>query len=132
MNIKEVSKKFNISAQTLRYYEEIGLIPKVHRDSKGYRDYSEQDLQWVYYAKALRKAGVSIESMIKYIALVQDGENTRELRREILIEQEEKLANTIKDMQETLDYLRLKIKSYDNYILSYEKQLLKNDNKNNK
>lgn len=123
MNIKEVSLRFDISIETLRYYECIGLIPKVNRNKKGYRDYTEKDLKWIYYIKALRQAGVSIESMIKYISLFQEGEHTRNQRKEILLAQEKKLEDSIKNIQEALDYLRVKINSYDDYILNYEKKL---------
>ncbi|UPO90147.1 MerR family transcriptional regulator [Niallia sp. Man26] len=123
MNIKEVSIKFDISTETLRYYERIGLIPKITRDDKGYRNYSEQDQRWVYYAKALRKAGVSIESLIEYVSLVQEDESSRQLRKEILIEQEKKLEEKIEIMQEALGYLRTKIVAYNDYIKSYEKTL---------
>lgn len=44
MNIKEVSEKYGISTDTLRYYERIGVIPPMNRDEKGYRDFSEKDL----------------------------------------------------------------------------------------
>ena len=47
MTIAEVSKKYDISADTLRYYERIGLIPPVHRTSGGIRDYTEDDCNWV-------------------------------------------------------------------------------------
>ncbi|MFE0624839.1 MerR family transcriptional regulator [Priestia aryabhattai] len=123
MNIKEVSKKFDIPTETLRYYERVGAIPRVHRDEKGYRDFSEKDQRWVYYAKALRKAGISIESLIEYVSLVKRGDSTRSLRKEILLEQEKQLEEQIKEMQETLAYLRTKIASYNDHIKSYEKTL---------
>ena len=41
MTISEVSKKYDISADTLRYYERIGLIPAVHRNASGNRDFTE-------------------------------------------------------------------------------------------
>ncbi len=43
MNIKKFSKLTEISAHTLRYYEKIGLILNVARDSNGHRDYNEDD-----------------------------------------------------------------------------------------
>lgn len=47
MTIKEVSEKYDISQDTLRYYERIGMIPPVTRTSSGIRDYQESDLGWV-------------------------------------------------------------------------------------
>lgn len=127
MNIKEVSLKLNISIETLRYYERIGLIPKVNRNRNGYRDYTEKDLNWIYYIKALRQAGVSIELMIEYISLFQQGDHTRKQRKEILLAQEKKLEDSIKNIQEALNYLRVKINRYDDYILNYENKLFKDD-----
>jgi DNA-binding transcriptional MerR regulator len=43
MTITEVSEKFDISQDTLRYYERIGLIPRVNRYKSGIRDYTEED-----------------------------------------------------------------------------------------
>ena len=42
MTIKEVSEKYDISPDTLRYYERIGLIPKVPRNKSGIRDYDKE------------------------------------------------------------------------------------------
>ena len=41
MTITEVSKKYGLSADTLRYYERVGLIPKVNRNKSGVRDYTQ-------------------------------------------------------------------------------------------
>ena len=49
MKINEVSKLYDISADTLRYYERIGLIPPVTRNESGIRDYSETDCNWVQF-----------------------------------------------------------------------------------
>mgnify|MGYP003558839125 CR=1 FL=1 len=51
MTIKEVSEKYNISQDTLRYYERIGLIPKVNRDKSGNRDYTELNCKWIKFIK---------------------------------------------------------------------------------
>ncbi len=60
MTIKEVSEKYNISADTLRYYERIGMIPPVHRTSGGIRDYNDEDLGWVEMSICMRSAGLPI------------------------------------------------------------------------
>lgn len=45
MTIAEVSKQCNISPDTLRYHERIGLIPPIKRNKSGIRDYGETDLK---------------------------------------------------------------------------------------
>ncbi|HCZ6347574.1 TPA: MerR family transcriptional regulator, partial [Staphylococcus aureus] len=64
MKTKEVVALMNISQDTLRYYEKVGVIPPVNRDENGYRIYNDNDLNWIYLVKNLRNAGVSIESLI--------------------------------------------------------------------
>ena len=51
MTIAQVSEKYNISADTLRYYEKIGLIPPVRRTPGGIRDYSSEDCGWVEFIR---------------------------------------------------------------------------------
>ena len=69
MTIKEVSEKYDIPADTLRYYERIGAIPPVTRTSGGIRNYTEQDIAWVQLAKCMRSAGLPVEVLIEYLQL---------------------------------------------------------------
>ena len=64
MTIKEVSEKFGISQDTLRYYERVGMIPHVTRTAGGIRNYQESDIGWVEMALCMRSAGLPIEAMI--------------------------------------------------------------------
>jgi DNA-binding transcriptional MerR regulator len=124
MKIAEVSERYTISADTLRYYERIGLIPPVQRNVSGIRDYCELDLRRVEFIKCMRSAGLPVEVLIEYIALVQQGDNTIEARKEILIEQRDLLATRMKEMQKTLDLLNHKIEVYENAVLKKEKEIV--------
>lgn len=77
MTIAEVSRRFDLSADTLRYYERIGLIPPVPRTKSGIRDYDEESCNWIELMKCMRAAGVQIEALIEYVALFQRGDETR-------------------------------------------------------
>ena len=73
MTIAEVSRKYNLSADTLRYYERIGLIPTAHRSKSGIRDYTVEDCAWVEFAKCMRGAGIQVEALIEYVSLFRQG-----------------------------------------------------------
>ena len=88
MRIAEVSKEYGISADTLRYYERIGLLPHVHRNQSGIRDFDETDLARVQFIKCMRGANVSIEALIEYMRLFEQGDSTLHARKEILEEQD--------------------------------------------
>jgi DNA-binding transcriptional MerR regulator len=124
MKIAEVSERYGISSDTLRYYERIGLIPPVNRNGSGIRDYCEIDVRRVDFIKCMRSAGLPIETLIEYVALVQQGDRTIEARKEILKEQRGLLAARLKEMQKTLDILDHKIEVYENAVLKKEKEML--------
>src|SRR5687767_4260512 len=124
MNIMEVSEQSGISSDTLRYYERIGLLPPVHRNESGIRDYNELDIRRVEFIKCMRSAGLPIEVLIEYVALVQQGDKTIETRKEILKEQRELLAAKMKEMQKTLNLLDYKIRVYENAVSKKEKEIV--------
>jgi DNA-binding transcriptional MerR regulator len=123
MKITEVSERYSISSDTLRYYERIGLIPPVNRNKSGIRDYSETDVKRVEFIKCMRSAGLPIEVLVEYIGLVQQGNATIDARKEILKEQRDLLIARMKEMQETLDLLDYKISLYENAVLKKEKEI---------
>lgn len=127
MKIAEVSEKYGISSDTLRYYERIGLIPAVNRNGSGIRDYSELDLKRIGFIKCMRSAGLPIETLIEYMGLVQQGDSTIEARKEILMEQRDLLSTRVKELQGTLDILNHKIEVYENAVLKREKELVETE-----
>ena len=116
MTIAETSKKYNMTADTQRYYERIGLIPPVPRTKGGIRNYDENSCRWIELMKCLRSAGVQIEALIEYAALSRQGEGTEERRKAILIEQREQLLARMEEMQRSLDRLNYKIENYNKIL----------------
>jgi MerR family transcriptional regulator, aldehyde-responsive regulator len=123
MKIAEVSERYGLSSDTLRYYERIGLLPIVTRTESGIRDYSELDIRRVEFVKCMRSAGLPIEVLIDYMELIEQGDDTIEARKEILVEQRALLVSRIAEMQKTLDLLNHKIEVYEKNILGKEKEM---------
>ena len=113
MTIKEVSEKYGVSQDTLRYYERIGLIPPVARTAGGIRDYQPSDIGWVETAVCMRGAGVPIEALIEYVKLFQMGDATFEARRQLLQEQYDHLMEQKKQIEQTMERLQYKISRYE-------------------
>ncbi len=124
MKIAEVSEQYGLSSDTLRYYERVGLLPPVNRNESGIRDYNELDLRRVDFIKCMRSAGLPVEVLIEYVALVQQGDKTIEARKEILIDQRKLLVDRMNEMQKTLDILDHKIEVYEKAVLKKEKQIV--------
>ena len=125
MTISEVSKKYGLSVDTLRYYEKAGLIPPVNRKENGIRDYTETDCGWVEFVKCMREAGLPIEVLTQYIALYAKGNRTLQQRKNLLITERDRLKERIEQMQQTLKRLNYKISVYEQRIVACEKKLLK-------
>ena len=126
MTIREVSEKYGISQDTLRYYERIGMIPEVTRTSSGIRNYQPEDLGWVELAICMRGAGLPIEALIEYVKLCQKGDATIPARLQLLKEQREALLEQRAKIDSTLERLNYKIGRYeitvDTGILTWEKE----------
>ena len=123
MTIAEVSRKYDISADTLRYYERIGLIPPVPRTRGGLRDYGEESCGWIQLMKCMRAAGVQIEALIVYVDLFQQGDATLDARKALLVEQRDQLVSRMAEMQASLDLLNQKIDRYEQGMMTAEQQL---------
>ena len=112
MTIGEVSEKYDMTTDTLRYYERIGLIPPVPRRQNGIRDFDAQACRWVSFVKCMRSAGVQIEALIEYVTLLQAGTGLAR-RKEILVEQRTRLQKQAETLRTTIERLDYKIAHYD-------------------
>lgn len=116
MTIAETSKKYNLTPDTLRYYERIGLISNVPRNKNGIRNYDYKACSRIEFIKCMRDAGVEIEILIEYMRLFEQGKSTVEARKQLLEEQREKLIEKQKNINATVDRLNYKIELYDEII----------------
>ena len=124
MTIAEVSKRYGLTQDTIRYYEKIGLIPPVPRNSSGIRNFDEQSCRWIEFIKCMRNAGLSIEVLTKYVKLFKEGKSTVKERKDLLIGQREKLLEKQEDIKKTLDRLNYKIEIYDDIISGKRKDFM--------
>ena len=113
MTISEVSKKYDLTSDTLRYYERIGLLTNVPRNQNGIRNYDEKACKRIEFIKCMRNSGVEIEILIEYMTLFEQGKTTVNARKNLLEEQKEKLLEKQKSISETLARLDYKIKIYE-------------------
>ena len=118
MTIKEVSERYGVSQDTLRYYEKAGLVPEVTRTAGGIRDYQPDDLGWLELALCMRSA--------EYRKLFQQGESTIPQRLKLLTDQREELLSMKNQIEQTLNRLNYKISVYERAtktgILSWDEE----------
>lgn len=126
MTISEVSKKYNITPDTLRYYEKIGLLTNVPRNSNGIRNYDETSCKKIEFVKCMRTAGVEIEILIEYLALLEKGKSTVLMRKQLLEQQRKKLIEKQNNIKQTLERLDYKIKLYNDIMNGKRKDFTEN------
>lgn len=96
MTVNEIAKELNITKRAMKYYEEQGLL-KVAKDSNGYRNYSEQDVERLRIISVYRKLGISISGIKKLLE-----EEDKDILLEILADKEKELR------EKTIEYEELK------------------------
>ena len=112
MNIGEVAKELNLSIDTLRYYEKMGLIKEINKVN-GKREYSEENIKDLKFILCMKSAGLSLKDIKKFLKYYEQGDDTLDLRINILEKQRTILESEIKEKQETLNYLNYKVDLYE-------------------
>ena len=112
MKIGELARRSGLTAYTIRYYEQIGLLPVADKDASGQRDYDASILSWIEFLGHLKATGMPIREMLRYAALRQIGPATDAQRRALLERHRDKVQAHIADLQTNLLVLDAKIAGY--------------------
>lgn len=118
MTIQEVGVKTELTQDTLRYYEKVGMIPPVKRTAGGTRDYGEEDIRWIALAKCLRGAGLPVQAIVEYVKLFKAGDETILERLQLLKRQKEALLDQRRKMDEAIEKLEYKISRYEKGLIA--------------
>lgn len=111
----EAARRSGFSLDTLRYYEKIGLLNEVGRNSSGRRVFTDDDLEWLVLFRCLRDTGMPITEMCRYADLARAGEPTVGERQELLEQHAERVEERMRLLQRQYDHLQAKIRFYDQH-----------------
>ena len=112
----QVCRELDMTYQTLKYNCNEGLIPNVKRDGNNRRIFDEKDVKWIKDLTCLKKCGLSILEMKKYLELCLEGESTIIQRKEMLAKKREALLDSIKELEGSVDYIDWKQNFYDGVL----------------
>ncbi|MDH6118485.1 MerR family transcriptional regulator [Kitasatospora sp. GAS204B] len=119
--ISEVAAFTGLSAHTLRWYEQIGLMPHVQRSHAGQRLFDNRDLDWLAFVGTLRLTGMPVAAMVRFAELVRQGEDTFDERQEVLEQTRREVVARVAELQNTLAALDYKIAFYASARLAPER-----------
>ena len=120
--IQEVCRKTGLSAHTLRYYEKEGLLKAVRRSSGGFRQYSDEDLEWLGLICCLKNTGMSLQEIARFVQLAQMGDCTLKDRVELLKDHREKMVARMAEMQKYMDKITWKVNFFSEKLREYEER----------
>jgi len=111
--IGEMAKLLNLPTSTLRYYDKQGLLPFVERSKKGIRMFQEKDYEWLKIIECLKKSGLTLTEIKKYIYMAIRGDETIEERLQLFLKQREIVKQKISELKETLEVVEFKCWYYE-------------------
>lgn len=111
--VGEMAKRLEVPASTLRYYDKEGLLPFVERSSGGMRMFRDSDLEWLQVISCMKKAGMPLRDIRRYIQLAMQGDDTIDTRLQMFRRQREVLLQQIDDMRRTLETVEYKCWFYE-------------------
>ncbi len=124
-SIQEVCNKTGLTAHTLRYYEKEGLLTDVGRSAGGFRQYTDEDLEWLGLICCLKNTGMPLQEIARFVRLAHEGDYTLRERVELLKEHREKLAERMAEMQRYMDKITWKVNYFSGKLEEYEESLVK-------
>ena len=132
-SMKQTCQKVGMTYEALKFYCNQGLVPNVKRDKNNYRVFDERDIEWIKGLICLKRCGMSLEDMKRYLALCLRGESTIPERKEILKQQRDFLVKKMEHLQEDIAYIDWKQSYYDDVLsgkTKYTSNLIDAENDN--
>ncbi|WP_438495721.1 MerR family transcriptional regulator [Paenibacillus sp. IHBB 3054] len=121
-----VVENLNVSAKTLRFYEEQGILPNISRDQKGRRVYNEQQIDWISFIRCLKETGMPLSKIKDYKELYELGNHTFLQREEMLMKHKLEVQKKIDESFKHLEEINYKIAMYE----LQKEEVMKNPNYN--
>lgn len=114
--VKEVAQLLGLTQHTIRFYTDKGLVPSLQRDKNNNRIFNDDSIQWLSAAKKLKKCGMSVEDIKKYVDLCLEGGSTLQERYEIILKQKELVLAQLEEIKSMAEYITNKEKRYRDII----------------
>lgn len=113
---RETAKITGLSTATLRYYEKEKLLPQIARNSQKYRQYTDEDIEWIRMIQCMRMANIPIHSIKEYIALLIRGGETLEQRFVMVQNHMKDIKTQMTNLQNALDLTQKKLSFYEKLL----------------
>lgn len=114
--IKDAAKKLNLTVPTIRYYDKEGLLPFLKRRESGYRVFSDTDIQLLKIIECLKKTGMQLKDIRKFVDCIKEGDNSLKERYELFENRRKAVEAQIADLKKSLELIEYKCWYYKTAI----------------
>ncbi len=111
--VGEMAQMMGVPASTLRYYDKEGLLPFVERSEGGIRRFRESDFEWLRVIGCMKKAGMSIKDIRRYVEMAIAGDDTIGLRLEMFRRHREVLRAKMRELEHIMNMVDYKCWYYE-------------------
>jgi DNA-binding transcriptional MerR regulator len=118
--VQQVAKKMGLTAYTVRFYHDHGLLPFVKRDENNNRIFDDVDLEWLHLITCLRQTGMPLDNIKHYFDLVQEGRDTVPERYQIMLEQQKRTLDEIAELNRHLATINVKVAHYADVLINHK------------
>lgn len=121
----QVAQRFDLTLDTLRYYEKAGLLRRVERSPSGHRRYRADDVELLDMIRCLRETDMPIVRLREFAELIREGEHTVPDRLDLLQGHQERLDERMEEMRRCQTVIQHKIDYYRGVLTARAPEPLK-------
>ncbi|MBO5488991.1 MAG: MerR family transcriptional regulator [Eubacterium sp.] len=111
--IREMSQRFDVPSSTLRYYEDLGILPVVERDEKKQRIYTDEHVDRLYAISCFKRTGLPMAKIHDFFEYAEDLNKNIDKVCIMMSEHEQNIISQMEKMQQDLEHIQQKVRFYN-------------------
>lgn len=120
-NIREIGQIFDVPSSTLRYYEELGILPEVKRDEHKQRVYTDEHIDRLQAITCFKRTGLPMSKIHDFFEYAENLRDNIDKVVDMMENHEKYIVDQMEKMQQDLDHIRQKVRFYNGIKKAIEK-----------
>ena len=120
-NIREIGQIFDVPSSTLRYYEELGILPEVKRDEHKQRVYTDEHIDRLQAITCFKRTGLPMSKIHDFFEYAENLRDNIDKVVDMMENHEKYIVDQMENMQQDLDHIRQKVRFYNGIKKAIEK-----------
>ena len=120
-NIREIGQIFDVPSSTLRYYEELGILPEVKRDEHKQRVYTDEHIDRLQAITCFKRTGLPMSKIHDFFEYAENLRDNIDKVVDMMEDHEKYIVDQMEKMQQDLDHIRQKVRFYNGIKKAIEK-----------